>query len=1164
MALRKMLLGWRHRHSKSEGAPIRRSTRLPITIPIAVSGKDGDDRTFKENSRTVVINKHGAKIAMLHQVAVGAEVLIENRALGRAAKANVVWVASKPAPQKPSEIAIELVEPDNIWGIESPPTDWRGGAPIGSLAQRLECIAGRERLKVTEAAAPPEVEATASEPALAPAVADPGVAIPPQAAEAVEPPIVDPATLELPGVPLAPIDGFVWTATTRFAKAAEGTAELRSKPTDHPGFKMQVSLQDTPNPLEKTLVHSLEQKLGTLTDRLQASRTEVEALLTEFQELQQRFHSEIEEAQRNVQEASWKALNSALEELNNRVQKDLETASSNFAEQTRRRLQDELCAAVEAFGREAGARLATLSEGCLSKSIAEPRAAETQSATEQTKEQIGQVIQTAIAEATEKLKGMADEMAPSLQAAVEKGLEKSADQLVSRLAQSVQEQAQTACRSAEQSCQHNLQKMQEQIQEEIIRAGVSARQFCEREVERANQAVGDRIAANLGEAVDSVNLAAKEAAGKLQTVHQKEGADQLQADQLQKIAEDLLKSSAQRLGKQAEDTLERWSEKLRSSGKGLVDETEKQIAEKARATLESFSQEAVATVEQSAGQLASRLFQWVQEQAETACGSAEQSCQQNLQKMREQIQEEIVSAGLKTQQFCEREVERANQAAGERIAQNANAAVDSVNLAAEEAVAKLQTAHQNIETSSKANAAGYQQQLAELSTSALEGLQCKSDALLDGFQGHLQNTVRGFQEKGAKEVSDQLQKIAEDLLKSSGQRLGKQAEDTLERWSEKLRSSGKGLIDQTEKQIAEKARETLESLSQEAVATVEKYRSQLGQALQEAVEAFRKQADGLSKPAHENLRRDSQVLVDDLHVRLLQVARLLESKSMDAIHAEPHKFEASPREAQAPSHVQELLDKVQLLALLAGGVESERVARSVEQRGIDFEPTEGYLQTLRAAGADEDLLKAVRAAKQVKAPGAEPTTRTKEAVIEHLGRGAELRQKKSYLQAEQEFRAALDLEPGNSVVHFALGNALTQQKKGDGAISEYREAVRLQPDYVEAHYNLGCALYQKHDLDGAIAEYREVVRLEPGFAQAHNNLGCALYEKHDLDGAIAEVRKAVHLNPGNAQAHKNLALALEQKGERQAALEQYRLACELAPNIALRAKYESLLRELKR
>ena len=56
------------------------------------------------------------------------------------------------------------------------------------------------------------------------------------------------------------------------------------------------------------------------------------------------------------------------------------------------------------------------------------------------------------------------------------------------------------------------------------------------------------------------------------------------------------------------------------------------------------------------------------------------------------------------------------------------------------------------------------------------------------------------------------------------------------------------------------------------------------------------------------------------------------------------------------------LTREQVGKLVAGGVPSERAAMLVKQHGIDFQPDEQYLETLRVAGADDTLLGAIRVA----------------------------------------------------------------------------------------------------------------------------------------------------------------------------------------------------------
>lgn len=105
----------------------RRSTRLSISIPIVISGVDVDGNNFTENVRTLIVNKHGGKVATTHLLAMGSEVLIENRAMGVVAKASVVWLGEKLHAGNIHHVGLQLLEAQNVWGIAFPPGDWQSG-----------------------------------------------------------------------------------------------------------------------------------------------------------------------------------------------------------------------------------------------------------------------------------------------------------------------------------------------------------------------------------------------------------------------------------------------------------------------------------------------------------------------------------------------------------------------------------------------------------------------------------------------------------------------------------------------------------------------------------------------------------------------------------------------------------------------------------------------------------------------------------------------------------------------------------------------------------------------------------------------------------------------------------------------------------------------------
>jgi hypothetical protein len=64
-----------------------------------------------------------------------------------------------------------------------------------------------------------------------------------------------------------------------------------------------------------------------------------------------------------------------------------------------------------------------------------------------------------------------------------------------------------------------------------------------------------------------------------------------------------------------------------------------------------------------------------------------------------------------------------------------------------------------------------------------------------------------------------------------------------------------------------------------------------------------------------------------------------------------------------PASAKKPLNQVQVFALLVGRMPSHRVTMLVQERGIDFEPTDDYLQEVRLAGGEDELISALESAK---------------------------------------------------------------------------------------------------------------------------------------------------------------------------------------------------------
>ncbi len=296
--------------------------------------------------------------------------------------------------------------------------------------------------------------------------------------------------------------------------------------------------------------------------------------------------------------------------------------------------------------------------------------------------------------------------------------------------------------------------------------------------------------------------------GTLQVLQQKVMIDV--ADELEKAAKDLLNRSASQLQGQADATLAALGEELRASKQGVIEETKKQLATMTQASVESLAN---ATREECQSQ-AAQIFQ---EQAQTA-------------------------------------------------RRDANAAVNSVDLATKEAVAQLQMARQEIEASLKGQAGGYQKRLAEL-LSFIEELQRRWNVLLEG---QLQSNLQRFRQRATKDVADELQRTAKDLLNHAAQQLQEQADATLAALGEELQASKQGFIEETKKQLASMTQASVESL---ANATTKECRSQLSQMLQEFLTKGLRELEAEHTEVLRNQREAIQKQFDDFSKARLQENR---------------------------------------------------------------------------------------------------------------------------------------------------------------------------------------------------------------------------------------------------------------------------------------------------
>ncbi|HEY6465746.1 MAG TPA: PilZ domain-containing protein [Candidatus Acidoferrales bacterium] len=101
----------------------RRSMRVLLSVPILVSGKNADNKAFTEEARTLVVNAHGALIALATRVLVNQLIEVANKATEQCLECRVVHVGNAQGGKM--QLGLEFVKASpTFWQIDFPPDDW--------------------------------------------------------------------------------------------------------------------------------------------------------------------------------------------------------------------------------------------------------------------------------------------------------------------------------------------------------------------------------------------------------------------------------------------------------------------------------------------------------------------------------------------------------------------------------------------------------------------------------------------------------------------------------------------------------------------------------------------------------------------------------------------------------------------------------------------------------------------------------------------------------------------------------------------------------------------------------------------------------------------------------------------------------------------------------
>lgn len=150
--------------------------------------------------------------------------------------------------------------------------------------------------------------------------------------------------------------------------------------------------------------------------------------------------------------------------------------------------------------------------------------------------------------------------------------------------------------------------------------------------------------------------------------------------------------------------------------------------------------------------------------------------------------------------------------------------------------------------------------------------------------------------------------------------------------------------------------------------------------------------------------------------------------------------------------------------------------------------------------------------------------------------------------ALNHYRAAIELNANDPILHHNIGVCFIQLNEFDSAIVHLQTAILLQPAYIQAQLSLAKAYWSIGDNNQAIAVCRKAVMQDPVNGEAFFLLG-QLYEELDLlDQAEDAFKRAVTLRPNDFDARNNLGAVYYRKGQLGKAIGVFEELLDLNPN----------------
>lgn len=122
------------------------------------------------------------------------------------------------------------------------------------------------------------------------------------------------------------------------------------------------------------------------------------------------------------------------------------------------------------------------------------------------------------------------------------------------------------------------------------------------------------------------------------------------------------------------------------------------------------------------------------------------------------------------------------------------------------------------------------------------------------------------------------------------------------------------------------------------------------------------------------------------------------------------------------------------------------------------------------------------------------TAQAQKAERDYIRKGNRLFADSTFVDAEVNYRKALDVNPKSTVSMYNLANTLLAQNKVEEAMQQYVAASKLEKDkgnLAQIYHNMGVIFHEQKDLQKAIEAYKESLRNNPHDDETRYNLALA-------------------------------------------------------------------------